>query len=220
MDTSYELIITDDGSHSVRVPEHNVTFHSTHGALTESRHIFINHGLMPSLAVNLGDRMEILEFGFGTGLNAALTWHEADRLCRPIQYCAIEQTPLPISIVRQLNYPKLIPMPSSNFLRLHERSADPKLSDYFIIDHISSTDCIEGISYDLIYYDAFGPGYQPHLWDKDQVKRLFSLMKSGGRLVTFCAQGAFKRHLQSVGLQVHALPGPPGKREMTLATKP
>jgi tRNA U34 5-methylaminomethyl-2-thiouridine-forming methyltransferase MnmC len=64
-----EIILTDDGSHTLFVPELGEHYHSIHGAIQESGFIFINCGL----AFSTADPVRIFEAGFGTGLNALLT---------------------------------------------------------------------------------------------------------------------------------------------------
>ena len=72
---------------------------------------------------------------------------------------------------------------------------------------------------DLIYYDAFGPRAQSEMWDIPVLSKMYDLLKPGGIFITYCAQGQMKRNLKSLGFSLEALPGPPGKREMTRATK-
>ena len=73
--------------------------------------------------------------------------------------------------------------------------------------------------YDLIFYDAFGPGSQPELWTAPIFEILFKSLKDQGILVTYCAQGAARRAMQSVGFTVQRCPGPPNKRHMLRAIK-
>jgi tRNA U34 5-methylaminomethyl-2-thiouridine-forming methyltransferase MnmC len=97
-------IITKDGSHTISIPEMNVTYHSHHGAIQESMHVFINAGLKyVSGALQVSD-IYIFEMGFGTGLNALLTLIEAEKLQRKIYYTAIDLYPLQQDEINFLNY--------------------------------------------------------------------------------------------------------------------
>jgi tRNA U34 5-methylaminomethyl-2-thiouridine-forming methyltransferase MnmC len=44
-------------------------------------------------------------------------------------------------------------------------------------------------------------------------------MRPGGVLVTYSAKGQVRRNLRSLGMLVESLPGAPGKKEMTRASK-
>ena len=65
-----EIIITNDGSTTIRIPEWDENYHSTHGAIQEAKHVFIKNGL--EVFQNQAE-ISILEIGFGTGLNALFT---------------------------------------------------------------------------------------------------------------------------------------------------
>lgn len=222
---SLELIITGDGSHTVRVPGLKEHYHSVFGALAESLHVFIGAGLervMPGKA-----QADILEVGFGTGLNAILTLARAAENNCSVFYTAIEKHPLSPGIVRQLNYPEMKGLTGyrAQFDRLHEAPWDTRVE-------ISESFCFEKRlldlhdfhpvpdSYDLVYFDAFGPDVQPEMWTTIIFERLYRSMRSGGALVTYSTKGEVKRNLKSVGFMIGKLPGPPGKREMLRAFRP
>ncbi len=57
------------------------------------------------------------------------------------------------------------------------------------------------------------------MWLPEVFLKLYRATAPGGRLVTYCAQGQFKRNLSAAGFEVHTAPGPPGKREMTLGIR-
>ena len=73
--------------------------------------------------------------------------------------------------------------------------------------------------YNIVYYDAFGPRAQEEMWSLEIFQKLYASIKEGGFLVTYCAKGQVKRDLKTAGFKIEALPGPPGKREMTRAWK-
>lgn len=222
-----EIVLTTDGSHTLRSQQFGVEYHSVHGAVQESTHVFIHSGLEPLLAGGV-ERVHILEMGFGTGLNALLVRRIATQ--RPdvdFAYTAYEQFPVSPVEAAALNYPEKLGVPARQFLELHDSGWETRigLADNFHLrkrkaDYLNDTDrpYAPG-TVDLIFYDAFAPRSQPEFWAPEGLAVSFDALKSGGSMVTYCAKGQFKRNLRSVGFTVLPLPGPPGKREMTQAVK-
>ena len=99
---THEIRVTGDGSKTIFLPELNETYHSSNGAVQESRHIFIQNGLE---LVEKKGAIRILEVGFGTGLNALLSAMWAEKNNQPIHYIGIEAKPLPPELCFQLDYP-------------------------------------------------------------------------------------------------------------------
>ena len=118
-----KIILTEDGSSSLFVEELNEHYHSIHGAVQESLHIFIRAGLQNEIVRNL-ETINILEIGFGTGLNALLTYFFALETHNKIRYTAIEPYPLNSEEIQLLNYPDFIEnlSASSIFQQIHENS--------------------------------------------------------------------------------------------------
>ena len=216
-----EIRVTGDGSKTIFLPELNETYHSSNGAVQESRHIFIQNGL--DLVVNKGN-IRILEVGFGTGLNALLSASWAEKNNQPIQYIGIEAKPLPPELCFQLDYPRHIGQHADKIydeLIRCDWEIDNQLTTHFSIQkrEMKIQDFVAVEPIDLIYFDAFGPRVQAEMWDITILEKMIQSLNSGGALVTYCAQGQFKRDLKAVGFSLESLPGPPGKREMTRATK-
>ncbi len=217
-----EIFTTQDGSHSIYSPQFNVSYHSKYGALQESKHVFIQAGLYPFISGH--SAIDLLEIGLGSGLNAFLTLLETEQKSFSVRYVGIENFPLPVDQARQLNYPEIAGEAGPGlFSRLHESPWEEPvdITPLFRL-HKRKMDFEEVIyrqSFDLIYYDAFAPNAQPELWEFPMLERMYQALRSGGVLVTYCAKGAFKRHLKAMGFTVESLPGPPGKREMTRALK-
>jgi tRNA U34 5-methylaminomethyl-2-thiouridine-forming methyltransferase MnmC len=213
--------VTDDGSHSIYSKKFGVSYHSSHGAIGESKHIFINAGLKP--IVKLQGSVNILEIGFGTGLNAFLTDILAKNLNIKISYVGVEAFPIKKKFISTLNYPELIGEGKyrDDFFSIHNAAwnTETLINSNFKLK--KELKYFEDISYtnhfDLVYFDAFDPHAQPELWDTPLLAKIHSSMIKGGVLVTYCAQGQFKRNLKEVGFVIESLPGPIGKREMTRA---
>lgn len=200
----------------------NETYHSTHGAIQESKHVFIKNGLH---ALNCKNEIKILEVGMGTGLNLLLTALEASKNNLNISYTALEPNPIPKEIVTQLNYTTLLNDPDTKIIFdiIHQNLFDVNYSlnmHVNLLKHQNTIQSFSGIQkFDLIYFDAFAPQKQPEMWTSDIFIKLRELMSENSILVTYCAKGEVKRTLKSAGFEIESLPGPPGKREMTRATK-
>ncbi len=238
-----ELLITGDGSHTIRLGG-GPTYHSLHGALTESRHIYQETGLRallevrsqnPKAAVDGGEKIRILEIGLGTGLNAALALEvclEAPQL--RIDYTALEPFPLSPGWMMDLNYASFLRAPAwqiwvEQYPTLYEGlrtqgqgawSSKRDGSAYSFKVMGQPWPCpLEGL-FDLVFWDAFGPSHAPDLWEEESLVALNRWTAPGAWLVTFGASGAFGRLLKGLGWEVQRLPGPPGKREIIRARKP
>ena len=220
---SYEIINTGDGSHTIQIVNRNITFHSTRGAIQESQQVFIDAGFKFFIEKNPAVKnIRIFEMGLGTGLNALLTAIEAQRLQKNIEYHTIDLHPLPFNLFRNLNYAAITGEPElfhnisqcawnvlktiSPFLKLKKTVA--ALSDY-VFDQ----------KFDIIYFDAFAPNDQPGLWTEETFKKISEAMNENGVLVTYCSKSVVRKALESAGLTVEKIPGPPGKREVIRALK-
>ncbi len=220
---SDQIIETQDGSHSILSHKYGVSYHSKYGAVTESRHVFIEAGLYPKLLTST--EVDILEIGFGTGLNAFMTFIEAEKKQLKIHYEGIEAYPLSPDQYQQLNYAELLKYPEhqKKFLQLHEAAWEEEisLSEHFTIRKVKKL--FEQIDkkekFDVVFFDAFAPSAQPELWEEAVLKKMYDALRKEGILVTYCAKGVVKRRLKALGFTVESLPGPPGKREMTRAIK-
>jgi tRNA U34 5-methylaminomethyl-2-thiouridine-forming methyltransferase MnmC len=218
------LIVTGDGSHSFELPGLSEQYHSTFGAIQESKHVFVDAGLL-SLPPNSG-RINILEIGFGTGLNALLTFRESLQMHMPITYHALEPFPLLEAEYSKLNFTRFIEGDGINeaFGLFHQCKWDEEMevSPFFIFRkqklRVQEAVFQEGF-YDLIYFDAFGPDTQPEMWERPVFERMYKALCQSGLLTTYSSKGSFRRLLKECGFKVEKLAGPPGKREITRAQK-
>ena len=213
------IITTTDGSHSIYIKELDENYHSTHGAIQESKHVFIEAGLRYIASKNSAP-INILEVGLGTGLNALLTFIESKKSKLTINYTAIEAFPLELNLINQLNYIECLKEENQQYIfdLIHSSDWEKEiyLSEQFIFHKVNSKlqDTNLNDKYDLIYFDAFAPIVQPELWTEEIFFKLINVLKSDGCLVTYCAKGEVKRTLKKTGFIIESLPGPPGKREM------
>jgi tRNA U34 5-methylaminomethyl-2-thiouridine-forming methyltransferase MnmC len=215
----HKLIPTKDGSVTIEIPEMQVTYHSRHGAVHESRHVYIKAGLHAALQKFEAEPLAVFEMGFGTGLNAWLTLQEVALLGRNVVYTAIEKFPVTAAEYQELNYATN----QADFERLHTSAAEypNRITDHFVLIKHHTDLLLFTIkeAYHLIYYDAFAPAAQPELWTAERFQQLYDMLLPGGILVTYCAKGDVRRAMQFVGFLVTKMPGPPGKREMIWAEK-
>jgi tRNA U34 5-methylaminomethyl-2-thiouridine-forming methyltransferase MnmC len=218
-----EVIITGDGSHSIGVPELNVAYHSIHGAIQESMHVFINAGFYGSGQLQLPEPYKIFEVGFGTGLNALLTLIEAEKNKTQVYYEAVEPFPLSEEEVKTLNYCQQLDRPDlqPTFENLHncEWEKEISISEYFTLKKFS-TELISHLTtkqFNLVYFDAFAPNAQSELWTKEVFDKMYSILTPGGILVTYCSKGDVRRAMIAAGFTIEKLQGPPKKREMIRA---
>jgi len=214
-----KLVITNDGSHSIFNPEVNETYHSKHGAIVEAEYVFIKNGL---LAENK-KQFNILEVGFGTGLNALLTAQKAQQKKIAVNYHGIELHPVPKESYSQLNFTELIGEEKSKLLQLHECKWEKEytINNFFKLtkNEIDLENYTSKTKFDVIYFDAFSPEKQPELWTDIIFKKMHDYLKEDGFLVTYCAKGIVKRTMKAVGFEIVVLDGPPGKRQMTRGNK-
>ena len=212
------LTKTADGSYTLYVSELDEHYHSIHGALQEAKHVFIQHGLEP-----IKDRssIRVLEMGLGTALNAYLSYQWARKNNITLWYSGVEAYPVDGEIITTCL--KEIGVNQVQDLRFFSAFiyGSTQVLDNFTLDPIHAfwADINFKEAYDVVFYDAFGPRAQSELWTLANFQIAFDALKLGGTLVTYCAKGQVKRDLKSVGFTVESRPGPPGKREMTVALK-
>jgi tRNA U34 5-methylaminomethyl-2-thiouridine-forming methyltransferase MnmC len=240
-----KIITTSDGSKTIQIEDWNEQYHSIHGAIQEANHVFLKYGLLffcaelisasrhtkfrpaaQAVSRNALDAnpINILEIGFGTGLNAFITLIEAEKLNHPISYVGIEAYPVAIDEIEQLNYVELISKNHANsFEKMHSIAWEEpnQITSHFQLEKQKKffQDINTEATFDIIYFDAFGARVQPDLWTEDIFMIMFKALKTNGVLVTYSAKGSVRRAMQAVGFTVERLPGPPGKREMLRARK-
>lgn len=217
---THQIIHTEDGSHTLKNALLEETYHSVHGAIQESTHIFINSGLKECVK----DKINILEIGFGTGLNAFLTLLETGKSSPDISYTTLELYPLTEENWSKLNYPDILAKDKKDlFYELHSCKWNEHhcINEHFNFLKIQSdfTDYQLSNMYDLIFFDAFSPEKQPELWTEKRFLEIFNHCNEGAILTTYCAKGSVKRAMQNAGFKVEKLSGPPGKRHILRGIK-
>jgi tRNA U34 5-methylaminomethyl-2-thiouridine-forming methyltransferase MnmC len=217
------ITLTEDGSNTLFIPSMDEHYHSVHGAIQESDHVYINNGFR----AHNSKKTVVFEVGFGTGLNAWLTMHSANKENREVIYCTIEKYPLDVSEYTLLNYTNgYEPSDKSLFQLLHQPVWENEIEIVpgfrlckYKADFLSFE--LKNLPFfDLVYFDAFAPDKQPEMWLDEHFIKLFNHCNPGALLLTYCAKGSVRRSLTAAGYLVERLPGPPGKREMLRAKKP
>lgn len=224
--TERVLQLTEDGSHTVAIPSMNITYHSRHGAIQESRHVYIEAGLRYYSDKNIspGTTINILEIGFGTGLNVILSIQQALLQQQKIFYETIEPFPLAADEVQQLNYTSFIPPALlESYYALHRCSWYKPVELLPCFSFLKTKNSVEDFStatsFHVIYFDAFHPAAQPELWTEAIFRKIYSLLQKHGIVVTYCSKGSVQRAMKAAGFSIEKLKGPPGKREIIRATR-
>ena len=216
----FQVVTTKDGSKTIWIPKRDVYYHSLHGAVSEAQHVYIEHGLTyfkrPSLT--------ILEMGFGTALNAFMTFLASVKKKQKISYVSVDNHPLTYELVEQLDYPNFLGVGDDEHIlrRMHgvDWNHEIPISSQFSL--LKANTSIEALSLDkkidLVFYDAFAPRACQTQWTESVFRNLSKCLTDNAIIVTYCANGQVKRNLKAVGFEVESLKGPPGKREMIRAT--
>jgi tRNA U34 5-methylaminomethyl-2-thiouridine-forming methyltransferase MnmC len=218
------IITTSDGSHSLLNTALNETYHSIHGAIQESRHVFIVHGLEEWLSKSRSSEAKILEIGFGTGLNAFISALESSARNLKVYYESWEAFPLDDLVIHQLNYPGILGSKALfNDIHAAPWNQPTKVAQEFTLRktkaNLLNDSPGDSMKFDIIFFDAFAPARQPEMWSAEVLKKVVDALAPGGIWVTYCAKGQVKRDLRALGLNVETLPGPPGKKEMIRASR-
>ena len=223
-----EIITTEDGSKTIQITEWNEQYHSKHGAIQEANYVYLDKGLQYFITENKVKSIQnvsVLEIGFGTGLNAFLTLLQAERLKKNIEYTGVEAYPIASEELQALNYVEALQAEdnTSNFEALHKSSWETQhqITEHFNLKKEQKlfSEITNENSFNVIYFDAFGPRVQPELWTEAIFKIMYKALKPKGVLVTYCAQGHARRAMISSGFSIEKLQGPPGKRHMLRALK-
>lgn len=223
MDNRSALVLTEDGSYTLFNSVLGEHYHSIHGAVQESRHVFLEAGYR--YICNKFRDIRILEVGFGTGLNALLTLDASVKTGVNTRYHALEPFPPDWSVIEEISYcsPGGLEGFTDDFRKMHHAMPDKEIhlreNFTFCLSRNRLEDAGPGSGkYNLVYFDAFSPETAPELWEPEIFRKLRLSMDQGGVLVTYCAKGRVRRTLQEAGFSAERLPGPPGKREMLRAT--
>lgn len=218
-----EIKMTSDGSKTLFINELNESYHSSHGAVQEAEHVFIKNGL---LLMNCCE-INILELGFGTGLNVLVTINEFLKTDKNhiVNYFTLEKYPVSAEELKDLNYGNIFPELQTSYTQLHDSAWNKTIEilpnfffkkfkcDFFELPQLQ----IPKIN--LVYFDCFGARVQPDLWEKPLAEMVAEKMEVGGLLTTYSSKGSFRRVLKELHFDIKKRPGPPGKREMITAVK-
>jgi tRNA U34 5-methylaminomethyl-2-thiouridine-forming methyltransferase MnmC len=214
------LRLTEDGTHTLYVDRLDEPYHSIHGALQESMHVFIKQGFQTVSKSPL----RILEIGFGTGLNALLTLSFARQSSQEVHYHAVEKYPLTREEYTQLNFEGFMEgLPKDSLYRMHEAPWEKTVAlwDDFALfkEQADFRSMHPSGTFDLVYFDAFSPDKQPELWSASVFSAIEKCTQKDSVLVTYSSKGVVRRTLISCGFSIQKVAGPPGKREMIRAVR-
>lgn len=219
------LTPTADGSNTLYNETIGEHYHSRHGALQESKHVFIDAGLKHAAAVLPGQTLHILEVGFGTGLNFLMTAACAAENGIRFAYTGLEAFPLSTAELESTQYARYVPEALwTDFLLQYPAALRAPVSlmqgQQLQVLEVKLEAFHSPAVFDLVYFDAFSVQHQPEMWSDERIGQVCAMIRPGGIFVTYAITGKLKRALKQFGLQIEKLPGAPGKREMLRAVKP
>lgn len=224
MTDNLQFVTTDDGSKTIYNTFVGENYHSKHGALQESKHVFLKSGLEFYLEKTKKQEVSILEVGFGTGLNFLLTADYCTQNNLTLNYTGIEAYPLSVEMINQTGYKEYVSIAiNESFLAVYENAFDQMTSLNKFCNFEVAVSKLENFAtqriVDIIYYDAFAAIHQPEMWTDKALERCCNYLKPGGVFVTYAITGNLKRSMKALGFQIEKAPGAPGKREMLRAIK-
>lgn len=218
------LTKTADGSNTLYNETIGEHYHSAHGALQESKHVFIDAGLKFGIDNNPDQEIRILEVGFGTGLNFILSFAHCEANKISLNYTGIEAFPITSDAIEETGYSEFVaPEIWQKFITKYDASLkNPQnLSSLceLTIAHTTLVDFKNKNLFDVLYYDAFSVQHQPEMWTNEIIAHACSFIKTGGIFISYAITGNLKRAVKACGFKIEKLPGAPGKREMLRAIK-
>jgi tRNA U34 5-methylaminomethyl-2-thiouridine-forming methyltransferase MnmC len=217
-----EIVKTSDGSNTIFNSEVGENYHSRHGALQESKHVFVKSGLQYFLDKTETKQISILEVGFGTGLNFLLSADYCTNENIQLDYTGIEAYPLTDEMISQTGYDEYVTADLwqqflSNYQAALKSPTELNKACHLQIANVKLMDFQSNQKFDVIYFDAFAAIHQPEMWDEAAITHTLQFLKPGGVFVTYAITGNLKRIVKGLGLKVEKAPGAPGKREMLRA---
>jgi tRNA U34 5-methylaminomethyl-2-thiouridine-forming methyltransferase MnmC len=222
--TNLHFVVTADGSKTIFNPAVGENYHSKHGALQESKHVFVKSGLHFFLENNNQTEVSVLEVGFGTGLNFLLSAEYCLENKVSLHYTGIEAFPLSSEMIGSTEYGNYVSEPLySSFIQKYQQSlkAEVMINDYCKLQIVNCKleEFIGTKQFDVLYFDAFAAIHQPEMWTTEALEHCCDYLKPGGVFVTYAITGNLKRSMKSLGFDIEKAPGAPGKREMLRAIK-
>jgi tRNA U34 5-methylaminomethyl-2-thiouridine-forming methyltransferase MnmC len=219
-----QLIQTADGSNTIYNSDIGENYHSKHGALQESQHVFLKSGLEYFLSLKEASAVTVLEVGLGTSLNFLLSADFCTHHQIKLDYVGIEAFPLNTELIKQTGYDQYISKELwENFQGMYPSTINHKvkINEFCELDlvHRELINFESPQLFDVIYFDAFAAVHQPEMWSEEAIAHTVSFLKTGGIFVTYAITGNLKRQLKAANFKVEKAPGAPGKREMLRATK-
>lgn len=218
------ITLTADGSNTLYNESIGEHYHSKHGALQESKHVFIDAGLKHAASCFPDGEIKVLEIGFGTGLNFLLSAAWCEKHQTQLNYTSLEAFPLTIEELESTGYDQYVPENiwnglTGNYGKALQQAVNLGAEQQLRIVHTYLHRYETDLQFELLYYDAFSVQHQPEMWTDEVIAHACSFLRPGGIFVTYAITGKLKRALKAIGFSIEKLPGAPGKREMLRATK-
>ena len=231
---TYNLVLTEDGSPTLKDEESGELYHNRAGAYLEA---LVNY-VLPSAALKSLNRTEsqlkVLDVCFGLGYNSLVLIEEAlKHACSgSISFTAIDK-----NLELLLLIPEIIGSGKFPFLQeILEKNEGQGLAQ-LMCEHrlgggsknlIFDIEVIEGTleeqiqkihdDFDLIFHDPFSPKRAPELWTADIFGMYQKLLRNRkGAVLTYSSASAVRGGLREVGFEVRKTTALGGKSGGTIA---
>lgn len=212
-------IVTADGTPSFYSRTFQEPFHSTCGALRETRETFIAMARLDGWP--RGHRLRVIDCCTGLGYNAAALW-EAVQQQRPdleLRWLGLELNPGTLAAaLAQDRFRELWSPVSQRRLALlatvgrwQQAGQRGQMLWGDARQHLRWLGAWRG-QVDLVLHDPFSPPRCPMLWSVEVLRIFAALLSPAGRLVTYSRAAAVRQALLTANLQLGSIP-PSGERQ-------
>lgn len=216
-----ELIITEDGSHTLYSKEFDQAYHSTKdGALQES----LQKHVIPAFTLQQGkEKLTILDICFGLGYNtlATLYYLKSNHLDTKIHILSPEFDRELVESLANFEYPKefdglkpIIEALSKNFYYEDEQFK----IEVLIGDARESIPKIEE-KIDIVYQDAFSPKQNPLLWTREYFRDIRAICNDDAIITTYSTAIATRMGLYENGFHIFLYYGEDARRSTIASPK-
>ncbi|MDA9683376.1 MnmC family methyltransferase [Prochlorococcus sp. AH-736-P10] len=201
-------VLTKDGSYSLRSLFFHENFHSSLGALEETK---LKFTATSNLQRFKGKSLNVLDICFGLGYNSASLLNELIKQKSYLNLYALEidKNPLEYSL-RNESFLKLwAPKVKIIFESLYRKDY---FEDQFFKCSILWGDAREkikiipsSVKFDLIYLDGFSPQKCPQVWTIEFLSKVTEKLNSQGYLITYSSSAAVRKTLRNLGLEIFTI---------------
>ena len=201
-------VLTKDGSYSLRSVFFQENFHSSLGALEETKLKFTTTSNLQRFK---GKSLNVLDICFGLGYNSASLLDELIKQKSNLNLYALEidKKPLEYSLRNESFFKLWAPKVKTIFESLYRKDY---FEDQFFKCPILWGDAREkinkippAIKFDLIYLDGFSPQKCPQVWTIEFLSKVIDKLNPNGFLITYSSSAAVRKTLRNLGLEIFSI---------------